>query len=282
MNAYGTVERIYVRPPHVDAFASWQAYGWHTEPDVAAASAEHAAFVDMLRAAGPDVVVGMASVVGDPDAVYAFDPTLVTDAGVIPLLPGKLGRRAEPAIVAAEMADAGCTILPSLTAPATAEGGDMFFLDDRTLLIGLGYRTNAAAVDQLRPRLGEQGVEVLAYDLPHFHGPAECLHLMSFISMLDIDLAVVYLPMMPVRLVQLLAERDIVMVEVPDEEFPTMGPNVLAIGPRRAVAIEGNPVTRARMEAAGVEVMTYRGTHISLNGDGGPTCLTRPLVRAAN
>jgi N-dimethylarginine dimethylaminohydrolase len=182
-------------------------------------------------------------------------------------------------IVADELERAGCTILPALTAPATAEGGDMLFLDDRTLLVGLGYRTNTEAVEQLRPRLAAHDVEVRTFDLPHFHGPAECLHLMSFISMLDRDVAVVYPPMMPVRLMQLLDERGVVFVEVPEEEFPTMGPNVLALGPRRALAVAGNPVTRERMEAAGVDVTTYAGAHISINGDGGPTCLTRPLAR---
>jgi N-dimethylarginine dimethylaminohydrolase len=279
MNAYGTIRRIYVRPPHADAFASWQAYGWHADPDVEAAAAEHEAFVDALRSQVDYVVLGTTPVPGDPDAVYAFDPTLVTDAGVIPLRPGKEGRRTEPAIVAEELASAGCSILPPLTSPATAEGGDMFFLDERTLLVGLGYRTNIEAIEQLRPRLAEQGVEVLAFDLPHHHGPAECLHLMSFISMLDADLAVVYLPMMPVRLVQLLAARGVALVEVPDNEFLSMGPNVLSLGPRRAIAVEGNPVTLERMQAAGVDVTTYAGAHISLNGDGGPTCLTRPLVR---
>jgi N-dimethylarginine dimethylaminohydrolase len=259
---------------------SWKAYGWHVEPDPAATVAEHEAFVDILRQMIPEVVVGRASVPGDPDAIYAYDPTLLTDAGVIPLRPGKEGRRGEPAIVAAELDAAGCAVLSALEEPATAEGGDMLFLDERTLLVGIGYRTNEAAVEQLRPRLAQQEVEVLTFDLPHFHGPAECLHLMSFISMLDGDLAVGYEPMMPVRLVQLLEARGVHVAEVPDEEFPTMGPNVLALGPRRALAVDGNPVTRARMEAAGVEVLTYRGEHVSLNGDGGPTCLTRPLARA--
>jgi N-dimethylarginine dimethylaminohydrolase len=280
MNAYGTIQRVYVRPPHNDAFAAWETYGWHTPPDVSAAADEHAAFVGTLRGAGIDVVVGTMPVPGDPDAIYAYDPTLVTDAGVIPLLPGKIGRRAEPAVVATELGEAGCEILPPLEAPATAEGGDMFFLDDRTLLIGAGYRTNAAAVQQLRGRLAAYSVEVVAFDLPHYRGPAECLHLMSFVSMLDADLAVAYLPMMPVRLVQLLTERAVSLVEVPDEEFASMGPNVLALGPRRALALEGNPVTLARMRDAGVEVDTYPGGHISTNGDGGPTCLTRPLDRA--
>jgi dimethylargininase len=280
MNAYDSIQRIYVRPPHTEAFEQWKAYGWHTEPDPHAAADEHAGFVEALTAAVPDVVVGTAPVPGDPDAIYAYDPTLVTEAGVIPLRPGKEGRRDEVAVVAAELRAAGCTILPGLEAPATAEGGDMFFLDDRTLLAGLSYRTNEAAIEQLRPRLAEQGVEIVTFDLSHFHGPGECLHLMSFISPLDTDLAVVYLPMMPVRLVHLLEARGIAMVEVPEEEFLSLGPNVLALGPRRAITVDANPITRSRMEAAGVEVQTYPGNHICLNGDGGPTCLTRPLARA--
>jgi len=280
MNAYGEIQRIYVRAPDAEAMTSWKAYGWHTEPDAAATVAEHDAFVDILRGSIPDVVVGRTKVPGDPDAIYAYDPVLVTDDGVIPLRPGKDGRRGEPAIVTQELGAAGCAILPQLEEPATAEGGDMLLLDPRTLLVGIGYRTNEAAIEQLRSRLAQQAIEVVAFDLPHFHGPAECLHLMSFISMLDTDLAVGYEPMMPVRLVQSLAARGVQVVEVPEEEFLTMGPNVLALGPRKALAVDGNPVTRARMEAAGVEVLTYRGAHVSLNGDGGPTCLTRPLARA--
>ena len=280
MNAYDPIQRIYVRPPHTEAFEQWKAYGWHTEPDPQAAADEHAGFVEALTAAVPDVVVGTAPVAGDPDAIYAYDPALVTEAGVIPLRPGKEGRRDEVAVVAAELRAAGCTILPGLEAPATAEGGDMFFLDDRTLLAGLSYRTNEAAIEQLRPALAEQGVEIVTFDLSHFHGPGECLHLMSFISPLDTDLAVVYLPMMPVRLVHLLEARGIAMVEVPEEEFLSLGPNVLALEPRRAITVDANPITRSPMEAAGVEVQTYPGNHICLNGDGGPTCLTRPLARA--
>jgi len=280
MNAYGSIERIYVRPPHAEAFANCGAYGWHAEPDIEAATEEHAALVETLRAQVPDVVIGTTPVMGDPDAVYAYDPTLVTDAGVIPLRPGKDGRRREPEVVAEELAAAGLATLPALEAPATAEGGDMLFVDEGTLLVGIGYRTNEAGVTQLRERLDGQHITIETFDLPHFHGPAECLHLMSFLSMLDADLAVGYLPMMPVRLVQLLEAKGVRIVEVPDEEFGTMGPNVLALGPRRALAVAGNLETKNRMETAGVEVLTYEGRHISLNGDGGPTCLTRPLVRA--
>ena len=279
MNAYGRIERVYVRAPDPDSLGAWRGYGWHAEPDPAAIAGEHDAFVETLRGLTDDVMIGTARVDGDPDAVYAYDPTLVTDAGVIPLRMGKEGRRDEPAIVAEELRAAGFTVLAPLEPPARAEGGDMFFLDERTLLVGLGYRTNADAAEQLRVRLAEQSVDVMTFDLPHHHGPAECLHLMSFISMLDADLAVGYRPMMPVRLVELLDARGVRLVEVPDEEFASMGPNVLATAPRVALALDENPITKTRMEAAGVEVRTYDGPQISRNGDGGPTCLTRPLVR---
>ena len=154
----------------------------------------------------------------------------------------------------------------------------MFWLDASTLLIGRGYRTNDAGIEQLRLLLAPR-VDVVAFDLPYLHGPRECLHLMSFISPLDRDLAIVYLPLMPVRLVELLRERGVEFVDVPEEEFGTMGPNVLALAPRVALALDGNPESRRRMEAAGVDVTTYVGTDISLKGDGGPTCLTKPLVR---
>ena len=167
-----------------------------------------------------------------------------------------------------------------MAAPATVEGGDTVWLDHDTLLVGHGYRTGAAGIAALREAF--PGVEVIALDLPHWVGAAEVMHLMSLISPLDRDLAVVYPRIAPVRLMELLAERGIEIVEVPDEEFETMGSNVLALGPRRALALEGNDETRRRMERAGVEVVTYRGDHISRLGDGGPTCLTRPLLRAVD
>jgi len=165
-----------------------------------------------------------------------------------------------------------------MEAPATAEGGDLFWLDRSTLLAGRGYRTNDDGIAQLRALLGG-AVDVVAFDLPHFRGPDECLHLMSFISPLDVDLVVAFLPMLPVRLLQILRARDIGVIEVPDDEFASMGPNVLALGPRIALALAGSPETRRRMEASGVDVRTYEGNEISMKGEGGPTCLTRPLER---
>ena len=201
------------------------------------------------------------------------------DDGVILLRPGKEGRRAEPEAVGHDLEAAGIPMVAALEPPAVAEGGDLMFLDDRTLLAGLGYRTNDEGIAQLGKLLAPRGIDVIPFDLPHHHGPAECLHLLSFLSPLDRDLVVGYLPMMPIRLVQLLEDRGIAIVEVPEVEFATMGPNVLALGPRIALALKGNPETLRRMEDAGVEVRTYPGAEISSNGDGGPTCLTRPLAR---
>ena len=279
MNGFGELHRVYVRAPLAGDLSAWREYGWHREPDHLAASREHEAFRALLAEAGAEVMMGTPLASGDPDSIYTYDPTLITDEGAILLSPGKPGRRSEPEHCARDLEAAGIPVVAALEPPAHAEGGDAFFLDDRTLLVGLGYRTGEQGVAQIRALLEPSGIAVRAFDLPHLHGPRSCLHLMSFISPLDADLVVAYPPLMPVRLIQLLRDRDIELVEVPEEEFPTMGPNVLALGPRIALALDGNPGTRRRMEAAGVDVRTYRGEQISRNGDGGPTCLTRPLAR---
>ncbi|HWL91499.1 MAG TPA: arginine deiminase family protein [Actinomycetota bacterium] len=272
------LRRVYVRPPEAEALRAWREYGWRSAPDPARAAAEHEAFRALLTEAGAEVVVGAASASGDPDAIYTYDPVLMTDAGAIMLRPGKAGRRGEPAVAAADLEGAGVAVIGAIGEPALAEGGDMCWLDRRTLLVGLGYRTNTAGVDALRDLLPD--VAVVSFDLPHLTGPAACTHLLSFISFLDVDLAVASLPHLPVRLVELLRDAGVDIVEVPDAEFDSMGPNVLALAPRVALALEGNPETRRRLEAAGVEVRTYGGEEISRKGDGGPTCLTKPLLRA--
>jgi dimethylargininase len=271
------LRRVLVRAPRPEDAALWQAYGWRFEPDPGAMAEEHEAFRALLGADGAEVIVADAPHGPDPDAMYAYDPALVADVGAILLRPGKEGRRGEPDAMAADFVEAGVPIAGRLEAPALAEGGDTVWLDERTLLVGRGYRTNDEGILALQELLPE--VEVLSFDLPHYHGAGEVMHLMSFLSPLDDDLAAVYLPLMPVRLVELLLEREIELVEVPDEEFESMGPNVLALGPRVALALAGNDETRRRMERAGVDVRVYRGDHISRPGDGGPTCLTRPLLR---
>jgi dimethylargininase len=256
---------------------SWQAYGWRGAPDPGRAAEEHARFRELLETAGAEVVVGASPSPADPDAIYTYDPVLMTDAGAILLRPGKVGRRGEPALAEADLEAANVPVVAALREPALAEGGDLTWLDPTTLLAGVGYRTNAAGIDALRDLL--PGVTVMAFDLPHLAGPSACTHLLSFLSFLDVDLAVASMPHLPVRLVELLRERDVRIVEVPDEEFDSMGPNVLALAPRVALALEGNPITRGRLEEAGVEVRTYVGEEISRKGDGGPTCLTKPLDR---
>jgi dimethylargininase len=266
----GTLRRVLVRTPQEDV-SSWRACGWQAKPDPVALRREHEAFCGLLEDAGAEVVVAPPVEGGNLDDVYAFDPALVIDDGVVLLRPGKECRRGEPEALERVL---DVPVTRRLDAPAEAEGGDLIRLDEQTLLAGYTYRTNEEGVDALSGLVSD----VIGFDIPHLHGRGEILHLLSLISPLDRDLAVVFLPLLPARLVQLLEEREIRLVEVPGEEFETMGPNVLALGPRRALTVEGNPETRRRMEAAGVDVVTYGGEELS-KGDGGPTCLTLPLLR---
>lgn len=276
-NMTATLRRVLVRAPRAEDRVAWHAYGWRAEPDPVKATEEHEAFCALLADAGAEVVLGQTPIGLCPDQIYVHDPALVSDQGAILLRPGKEGRRIEVDAMGADLVEAGLPIAATLEAPALAEGGDLVWLDERTLLVGLGYRTNAMGVEALRAALTD--VNVVGFDLPYLHGRSEVLHLMSLLSMLDGDLAVAYPRLMPVRLVELLESRGVELVEVPDEEFETMGPNVLALAPRVALALEGNTETRRRLERAGVDVTVYAGDEISRKGDGGPTCLTRPLLR---
>jgi dimethylargininase len=271
------LRRVLVRPPVPGSWAAWKAYGWRAEPDPGVMEDEHAAFRKLLADAGIEVVVAQTPQGLDPDAIYVYDPALVGDQGALLLRPGKEGRRGEVEVLGADLVEAGVPVAARIDAPGLAEGGDTLWLDDRTLLVGRGYRTNDDGIRQLAEAL--PGVEMIAFDLPHLRGAGEVLHLLSLLSPLDEDLAVAYPPLMPVRLVELLEAREIEIVAVPDEEFETMGPNVLALAPRVALALEGNDETRRRLERAGVDVRVYRGDEISRKGDGGPTCLTRPILR---
>jgi dimethylargininase len=277
-NMTATLRRVLVRPPRAAGFATWREYGWRSEPDVAKLAEEHEAFCDALGAGGAEVLLADTPLPTDPDAIYVFDPAIISDSGAIVLRPGKEGRLVEMDAIAADFEHAGVPIAARLEAPASADGGDTIWLDESTLIVGRGYRTNDDGIHALQAAL--PGVDVLAFDLPHLHGSDVVLHLLSLLSPLDDDLVVAYLPLLPVRLVQLLQEREIRIVEVPDDEFETMGPNVLALAPRVALALEGNVETRKRLEQVGVNVSVYRGNEISRKGDGGPTCLTRPLLRA--
>lgn len=271
-----TLRRVLVRPPQPADVPSWRDLGWRGEPDAARLAAEHEAFCALLEEAGAEIVCSD-GVPGSLDAIYTFDPALVTDQGALLLRPGKPQRRDEPDGLVPALEAAGVPVHARLSAQEYAEGGDTLWLDRHTLLVGRSYRTNEAGIEALRRALPD--VDVVAFDLPHLRGPDEVLHLLSLISPLADDLAVAYLPLLPARLVELLREREISIVEVPDREFETMGTNVLALAPRVALALAGNRETRLRMERAGVEVLVYEGPELS-KGDGGPTCLTRPLLRS--
>jgi dimethylargininase len=269
------LRRVLVRPPQAVDVPSWRDLGWRGEPDPARLSAEHATFCSLLEEAGAEIVLSDCTP-GNLDAIYTFDPALVTDEGALLLRPGKPQRRDEPDGLVPALEAAGVPVRARLSGQEYAEGGDTLWLDRQTLLVGRSYRTNEAGIAALRRALPD--VDVVAFDLPHLRGPTEVLHLLSLISPLADDLAVVYLPLLPTRLVEALREREISLVEVPDEEFETMGTNVLALAPRVALALEGNRETRLRMEKSGVDVLVYEGVELS-KGDGGPTCLTRPLLR---
>jgi len=271
------LRRVLARAPRGEDLGGWQMCGWRAEPDAAEIAREHEAFCSLLEHAGAEVVLAESSADGNPDAIYTYDPALIANDGALLLNPGKECRRAEPAALAEDFARIGLPIAGRLESGEWAEGGDFCWLDERALLAGRGYRTNSDGIWAVERLLRD--VEVLVFDLPHWRGRGEVMHLLSLLSPLAEDLVVAYPPLLPVRLAQLLEERDIEIVAVPDEEFESMGANVLALAPRVALAVAGNPETRKRMERAGVEVQVYEGAELS-KGDGGPTCLTMPLLRA--
>jgi dimethylargininase len=275
------LRRVLVKRPD-EAFAVEDPARWNYvgRPDLEAARREHEALVEILHGAGAEVIEHPEPQPGRADAIFVFDPVLVTDRGAVILRMGKELRRGEEAAMARRLREIGVPILAELGGEATAEGGDLLWLDRRTLAVGQGFRTNAEGLRQLREVMAGLGVEVLPVELPYFTGPEACLHLLSLISLAAEELAVVYPPLLPVSFWRTLHDRGLRLVEVPAEELPTMGPNVLALAPAKCLMLEGNPVTRRRLEQAGCEVLTYRGREISLKAEGGPTCLTRPIWRS--
>lgn len=269
------MRRVLVRTPATEGdFAS---AGW-PPPDPAALLAEHAGFTRLLTELGCEVESAPAAP-GLVDACYTHDPVIMTPFGAIILQMRKPVRRPEPELTRRTLAELGIPILGSLTGAARADGGDKVWLDDRTLLVGRGHRTNAAAVAQLRELLEPRGVGIQVFDLPNYRGDVEVLHLMSVISMVAEDLAVIYPPLIPVALLELLAERGIATLAVDDAEFESQGGNVLALAPRVVVLPAGNPRIAAALAEAGCQVHEFAGDTVAVAGTGGPTCLTQPLWR---
>jgi N-dimethylarginine dimethylaminohydrolase len=274
------LRRVLVRRPAPPAGEGDAArFGYPNQPDHAVAEREHDAFVQKLQDLGVDVIVADAPEAGELDAIFVYDPSFTTDGGLILMRPGKEVRRPEVELARQAASALDIPVVGEIEAPGEAEGGDMFWIDQNTLAIGEGYRTNAAGIDQMTVFLRPMGVDVVRVPLPYWHGPAECLHLLSLISPVDENLAVVYRPLMPVPFVQFLEGLGWRFVDIPDEEFATQGTNVLAVAPGNVLMLKDNPVTIQRLRDAGVEVHTYTGDEISHNRAGGPTCLTRPIWR---
>ncbi len=251
--------------------------GFRHPVDLAVARREHERFAEVLAGLGPTVHTLDADELGpSPDSIYAVDPLLVTDRGAIALRPGRASRRSEVAALEAWTTAAGIPTIGRIEAPGTVEGGDTLWLRPDLLCIGRSLRTNDAGARQL----GEiAGGEVRVFDLPYWRGSAELLHLLSVVSPIAPDLAVVYPPLMPVGLWQLLEELGFRTIAVPEEELATLGCNVLAVRPGVVLIAEGNPRTSATLTAAGCEVHAFPAGEIGINGSGGPTCLTRPILR---
>ena len=284
LNEYGRLRRVVLRHPRA-AFggpeaiaASWHALNYLAAPDYGRALADYDRFAEILSAGGAEIDWLPAAEGLTLDSLYVHDSALPGPRGIVLCNMGKPARAREPAAMGRAFEALGLPVAGRIEGAGRLEGGDLVWFDERSCAVARGTRTNDAGIAQLKALLGP-GVEVVTVPLPHYRGPDDVFHLMSIISPLDADLALVHGPLMPVVFREWLLARGIELVEVAEDEFDTLGCNVLALGPRRCLTAAGNPETRARLEAAGCEVLTYPAAEISLKGQGGPTCLTRPLVR---
>lgn len=259
--------------------AQWKGLNYSAPPEFKKALEEYDSFLEILKQFVPEIHFLPPDGKTGLDSIYVHDSLLMTDKGAVLCRMGKKERLVEPAAAGKFLEELGIPVLGSIRGEGRLEGGDIVWFDKRTLAVGLGYRTNQEGVCQLKGLLTGALEECLEVPLPHWEGPEGVMHLMSLISPVRHDLAVVYSRLLPVPFRQWLLKREIRLIEVPDSEFETMGCNVLALASGRCLMIEGNPLTRRMLEDAGVEVYEYRGEEISRKGAGGPTCLTRPLLR---
>ena len=259
--------------------AEWRDLGFHSEPDFRTAQLQHEALCRELRVAGAEVVELPPSELLTLDAVYAHDASLATDYGIILMRPGKVNRVEEAKAHGDFCGSLGIPVLGKVEAPGSSEAGDILWVDSKTLLVGNGYRTNAAGIAQLRQLLAAKGVQVVSASLPYGPGPSACLHLMSLMSMLDEATVLVDLPWLSVETVELLRGRGYRFLEIDASERDTLACNVLSLGGKRLLALEENQRTNKRLRDTGFDVRTFPGSEICINGSGGPTCLTRPLLR---
>ncbi|MEZ5042410.1 MAG: arginine deiminase family protein [Saprospiraceae bacterium] len=282
---YLTLQSLFIKRTEA-AFVSqqllnqqWQALHYLSQPNFALALKEYADFEAYLSQAGVALSYFPFDKSLSIDSLYCRDASIATDFGMIICSMGKSGRINEPLAQKRAFEDHHLPILGEIMAPGTLEGGDVAWLDDKTLAVGHTYRTNASGIAQLKAMLEPRGIEIIVVPLPHYKGPSDVFHLMSILSPVDKNLAVVYSPLMPIAFRKELLHRGFDLIEVPTTEFEAMACNVLAIAPRKCIMLEGNPQTQAALLQAGCEVLTYSGMEISVKGGGGPTCLTRPMLR---
>jgi len=257
---------------------------WHYAKELipAKVQAQYQGFVELLEKSGTEILWLSDEDDGLSDSVFTYDPSLVTPAGAILMNPGKLLRKEEVMLHKSFYQERDIDVIGQIKAPGSAEAGDCFWLDDNTLAVGRGYRTNQAGIEQLNAMLSAQNIEVVQFDLPVYHGKAACLHLMSVVSLLSDKLALVYAPLMPVALYQLMQDMGYTLLEAPTDEFENSGGlnlNVLATAPMKAIAVDGFPKTHKLMRDAGCEVEVFAGDEICIPCEGGPTCMTRPILR---
>ncbi len=284
MNEFDAIDCLVVKHAR-DAFesqakcdADWRALNFTAPPRFGQAIAEYDAFLAAVTRGHPRVELLASDERAGLDSVYVRDASIATPRGMILCRMGKAARQGEPAVQGGQFRAREIPVMGVIQPPGHIEGGDVVWFDDRTVAVGRGYRTNDEGIRQFAALLGHT-VDVMTVPLPHHRGPSDVFHLMSIISPVDRDLAVVYSPLMPVPFREWLVGRGIALVEVPDAEFDSMGANVLAVAPRQCVMVAGNPVTKARLEQSGATVHEYAGAEISIKGGGGPTCLTRPVSR---
>ncbi len=268
----------FINDAHISKY--WASLNYLEKPLIEKALAEYEAFEKILKDNGAQIFYFPEDSSVNMDSIYCRDAAIATTKGMIICNMGKEGRKNEPLAQQKAYEAAGIPVLGVIKAPGTIEGGDVAWLDDNTLAVGHTYRTNEQGIQQLTNLLKPLGVKVITAPMPHYRGPSDVFHLMSVLSPIDTNLAVVYSPLMPIVFRNELMTRGFELVEVPDTEFDSMGCNVLALAPRTCLMVKGNPITKSRLEAAGCKVIEYEGAEISVKGGGGPTCLTRPITRA--
>jgi len=271
------VDAAWVNEEQIDK--QWQELNFLSKPDIEIARSEYSYFENFLNKNGIILQYFPVDESVTMDSIYCRDAAIATDNGMIICNMGKPARANEPEAEHKAFLEHGIEILGAIQSPGTVEGGDVAWLDEKTLAVGHTYRTNDEGIEQLRKLLNPTGINVISFSLPHYKGVTDVFHLMSILSPVDKDLAVVYSPLMPISLRNELLKRNYSLIEVPEEEFDSMGCNVLAIAPRKCLMVKGNPKTKALLEKARCEVFEYLGEEISVKGGGGPTCLTRPILR---